>query len=62
MLRNGFSSVGQVRDVRIPPESTLNAKRNTDHAAVRLRVMQQVHFSTADNRSVDLNSSSTDCL
>ena len=30
------------------PESTLNEKRNADYAAVRLRVMRQVHFSTAD--------------
>src|SRR5690606_3322765 len=29
-------------------------KRNADYAAVRLRVMRQVHFSPADNRSVDL--------
>ena len=36
------------------PESTLNAKRNADYAAVRLRVMRQVHFSTSDQRSVDL--------
>ena len=36
------------------PESTLNEKRNADHAAVRVRVMRQVHFSTADQRSVDL--------
>jgi type I restriction enzyme R subunit len=25
------------------PESTLNAKRNADYAAVRLRVMRQVY-------------------
>ena len=36
------------------PESTLNEKRNADYAAVRVRVMRQVHFSTADQRSVDL--------
>lgn len=36
------------------PESTLNAKRSADYAAVRVRVMRQVHFSSADNRSVDL--------
>ncbi|NMD54393.1 MULTISPECIES: type I restriction endonuclease subunit R [Tsukamurella] len=38
------------------PESTLNPKTVSDHAAVRLRVMRQVHFSpvTGDTRSVDL--------
>ena len=36
------------------PESTLNEKRNADYAAVRLRVMRQVHFSTAGNQTVDL--------
>ena len=55
VLRNGFSHLsGKFAMCVFRPESTLNAKRNTDHAAVRLRVMRQVHFSTADNRSVDL--------
>ncbi|MFD9829022.1 type I restriction endonuclease subunit R [Tsukamurella tyrosinosolvens] len=36
------------------PESTHNAKTVAAYEAVRLRVMRQVHFSTADNRSVDL--------
>jgi type I restriction enzyme, R subunit len=36
------------------PESTLNEKRNDDYATVRVRVMRQVHFSTADQRSIDL--------
>ena len=36
------------------PESTLNEKRSADYAAVRLRVMRQVHFSTAGNQTVDL--------
>ena len=56
VLRNRvLTSVRQVRDVRIPPESTLNAKRNTDHAWQVLRVMRRLRFSTADNRSVDLS-------
>lgn len=54
-LRNGFSHLsGKFAMCVFRPESTLNAKRNAEHAAVRLRVMRQVHFSTADNRSVDL--------
>ncbi|KNA90501.1 type I restriction endonuclease [Gordonia sp. w5E2] len=55
LLRNGFSHLsGKFAMCVFKPETTLNAKRNTDYAAVRLRVMRQVHFSTADNRSVDL--------
>ena len=55
LLRNGFSHLsGKFAMCVFKPETTLNAKRNADYAAVRLRVMRQVHFSTADNRSVDL--------
>ncbi|MFM9377286.1 type I restriction endonuclease subunit R [Gordonia sp. VNK21] len=55
VLRKGFSHLsGKFAMCQFRPESTLNEKRNADYAAVRLRVMRQVHFSTADNRSVDL--------
>ncbi|GAC58497.1 type I restriction enzyme R protein [Gordonia hirsuta DSM 44140 = NBRC 16056] len=55
VLRKGFSHLsGKFSMCQFRPETTLNVKRNTDYAAVRLRVMRQVHFSTADNRSVDL--------
>jgi type I restriction enzyme R subunit len=55
VLRKGFSHLSAKFEICVfRPESTLNEKRNADHAAVRLRVMRQVHFSTADNRSVDL--------
>ena len=55
LLRNGFAHVSAKFEMCVfKPESTLNAKRNADHAAVRVRVMRQVHFSTADQRSVDL--------
>jgi type I restriction enzyme R subunit len=55
VLRKGFSHLSAKFEMCVfRPESTLNEKRNADHAAVRLRVMRQVHFSTADNRSVDL--------
>jgi type I restriction enzyme R subunit len=55
LLRKGFSHLSAKFEMCVfRPESTLNEKRNADHAAVRLRVMRQVHFSTADQRSVDL--------
>ena len=55
LLRKGFSHLSAKLQMCVfKPESTLNAKRNADYAAVRLRVMRQVHFSTSDRRSVDL--------
>ncbi|MEB3065729.1 type I restriction endonuclease subunit R [[Mycobacterium] zoologicum] len=55
LLRKGFSHLAAKFQMCVfRPESTLNSKRNADYAAVRLRVMRQVHFSTADNRSADL--------
>lgn len=55
LLRKGFSHLAAKFDMCVfRPESTLNEKRNADYAAVRVRVMRQVHFSTADQRSVDL--------
>ncbi|NHU42990.1 type I restriction endonuclease [Rhodococcus sp. A14] len=55
LLRKGFSHLAaKFRMCVFRPESTLNEKRNAEYAAARLRVMRQVHFSAADNRSVDL--------
>lgn len=55
VLRKGFSHLAAKFQMCVfKPESTLNEKRNADYAAVRLRVMRQVHFSTSDQRSVDL--------
>ena len=55
LLRKGFSHLSaKFAMCEFRPESTLNAKRNAEHAAVRLRVMRQVHFSTAGNQTVDL--------
>jgi type I restriction enzyme R subunit len=55
VLRKGFSHLSaKFQMCQFRPESTLNAKRNADYAAVRLRVMRQVHFSTAGNQTVDL--------
>lgn len=54
LLRKGFSHLAAKFQMCVfKPESTLNAKRNADYAAVRVRVMRQVHFSTAGNQSVD---------
>lgn len=55
VLRKGLSHLSaKLSMCQFQPETTLNEKRNADYAAVRLRVMRQVHFSTADQRSVDL--------
>ena len=55
LLRKGFSHLSaKLAMCQFQPETTLNEKRNADYAAVRVRVMRQVHFSTADTRSVDL--------
>ncbi|OBK55229.1 type I restriction endonuclease subunit R [Mycolicibacterium fortuitum] len=55
VLRKGFSHLAAKFQMCVfKPETTLNEKRNADYAAARLRVMRQVHFSTADRRSVDL--------
>lgn len=54
-LRTGFRHVGAAfRLCQFRPESTLNAATVEAYDKVRLRVMRQVYFSTADNRSVDL--------
>lgn len=55
MLRKGFSHLSaKFQMCQFKPETTLNEKLNADYAAVRLRVMRQVHFSTAGNQTVDL--------
>ena len=55
LLRKGFSYLAaKFAMCEFKPESTLNEARNARYAAVRVRVMRQVHFSTADQRSVDL--------
>ena len=55
VLRNGFASAPARFAMSEPkPESTKNPATVARHDAVRLRVMRQVHFSTADQRSIDL--------
>lgn len=55
VLRKGFATLGaKLRVCQFKPESTLNATTVEEYGMVRLRVMRQVHFSTADQRSIDL--------
>src|SRR6476661_1636911 len=56
ILRNGvqFIGGGRLKIAQFQPETTLNETTNAHYAAMRVRVMRQVHFSTADRRSIDL--------
>src|SRR5258708_4395104 len=55
VLRGGFQSAPARFTMGEPkPESTKNPGTVKRHELVRLRVMRQVHFSTADTRSIDL--------
>lgn len=55
LLRNGFKHVSaKFQMCQFRPESILNAKTVENYGKVRVRVMRQVHFSTADQRSIDL--------
>ncbi|TYL50023.1 type I restriction endonuclease subunit R [Nocardioides sp. BGMRC 2183] len=56
VLRNGVQYIGggRLKMAQFRPETSLNATTNAEYAAMRVRVMRQVHFSTADRRSIDL--------
>lgn len=56
ILRNGVQYIGggRLKMAQFRPETTLNETTNQHYAAMRVRVMRQVHFSTADQRSIDL--------
>ncbi|GAA3409092.1 hypothetical protein GCM10018952_08560 [Streptosporangium vulgare] len=56
ILRSGVQYIGggRLKMAQFRPETTLNATTNAHYAAMRVRVMRQVHFSTADQRSIDL--------
>ncbi len=55
VLRKGFAHLAAKFQVcQFRPESTLNPATVENYGRVRLRVMRQVHFSTADQRSIDL--------
>ncbi|MGU3438178.1 type I restriction endonuclease subunit R [Actinomycetes bacterium M1A6_2h] len=56
ILRNGVQYIGggRLKMAQFRPETNLNAKTNELYTAMRVRVMRQVHFATADQRSIDL--------
>lgn len=56
ILRNGVQYIGggRLKMAQFRPETSLNATTNEQYAAMRVRVIRQVHFSTADRRSIDL--------
>ncbi|MBM7785545.1 type I restriction endonuclease subunit R [Tenggerimyces flavus] len=56
ILRKGVQYIGGglLKVAQFRPETSLNATTNELYAAMRVRVMRQVHFSTADQRSLDL--------
>ena len=56
ILRNGVQYIGggRLKMAQFRPETSLNVTTNAQYAAMRVRVMRQVHFSTADQRSIDL--------
>lgn len=55
VLRKGFAHVSARFDMcQFKPESTLNPVTVERYEKVRVRVMRQVHYSTATNHSLDL--------
>ncbi|MCX4748146.1 type I restriction endonuclease [Kitasatospora sp. NBC_01287] len=55
VLRRGFKHVSaSLRMCQFKPATTMNATTTADYSRNRVRVMRQVHFSTKDNRSLDL--------
>lgn len=56
ILRNGVQYIGggRLKMAQFRPETTMNATTNAEFAAMRVRVIRQVRFSTADQRSIDL--------
>ena len=55
VLRRGFQHIAaSFRMAQFQPESSHNETAVANYARNRLRVVRQVHFSTADNRSIDM--------
>ncbi|MFD6057782.1 type I restriction endonuclease subunit R [Rhodococcus wratislaviensis] len=56
ILRSGVQYIGggRLKMAQFRPETSLNATTSEQYAAMRVRVMRQAHFSTADRRSIDL--------
>ncbi|MER7718465.1 DEAD/DEAH box helicase family protein [Streptomyces flaveolus] len=56
VLRNGVQYIGggRLKMAQFRPETSLNPTTRAHYEAMRVRVVRQVHFSTADQRSIDL--------
>ncbi|WP_404316264.1 type I restriction endonuclease subunit R [Prescottella equi] len=56
ILRSGVQYIGggRLKMAQFRPETSLNATTTAQYAAMRVRVMRQVYFSTADQRCIDL--------
>ncbi|WP_030891283.1 type I restriction endonuclease subunit R [Streptomyces sp. NRRL F-5053] len=56
ILRNGVQYIGggRLKMAQFRPETSLNETSTAHYEAMRVRVVRQVHFSTADQRSIDL--------
>ena len=56
ILRNGVVYIGggKLKMAQFRPDTSLNATTVEQYAAMRVRVVRQVHFSTADQRSIDV--------
>ncbi|MCX5155576.1 DEAD/DEAH box helicase family protein [Streptomyces sp. NBC_00291] len=56
ILRNGVQYIGggRLKMAQFRPETSLNATTTAHYEAMRVRVVRQVRFSTADQRSIDL--------
>ncbi len=56
ILRNGVQYIGggRLKMAQFRPETSLNETTTAHYEAMRVRVVRQVHFSTADRRSIDL--------
>ena len=56
ILRSGvqFIGGGRLKMAQFRPETSLNATTNEQYGLMRVRVMRQVRFSTADQRNIDL--------
>ncbi|MEU2871386.1 type I restriction endonuclease [Streptomyces olivoreticuli] len=56
ILRNGVQYIGggRLKMAQFRPETSLNETTTAHYEAMRVRVVRQVHFSTADRRNIDL--------
>ncbi|SOB83241.1 type I restriction endonuclease subunit R [Streptomyces sp. 1331.2] len=56
ILRNGVQYIGggRLKMAQFRPETSLNGTTAAHYEQMRVRVVRQVHFSTADQRSIDL--------